>query len=1101
MSSSSSSRVDPTPPDSWRKLLLRRRNDLDDSGPSDQPSVNANDSSDHGQPPPNKGRGRPKHTGGSVHLRKYIAEFQSNQDNAADLDLAVPVPSSIEYARSFLQTKSDKAARDAIQLASLNLGAEDFFLKIGNFCQRALACAYLEANKRSVSIEDELLSKHLAGISTTVPLSKLAELTEDSATMANKLLLDAGAAVLEVGTWLWGLFLASLNPRISKQPQVQTLPAFRPCMVMIQLRYDETPSKIRVKTDSGKSLLLPKSYITKTGPTRQCEQILRHLGVAHDQIVDSSKQAKVLQCELHIGFLLESQTGQFWWCYGEVPTNLSVMDRTTGENQRSIVWDAITSVPEIENFWNHFDLQIRHTTTDLHGANTRCENGLQDPGYMPDFVSFHLPCDVHRLATAIGASNAQVQDDVGGLLAMALAVSDIGNSKQMREVLFQIIQSDMEIIYSDPPTNPDLEKYRTDVFDLFLPVDGQPPAIRKMNMKRRYLLKHLMNGDIRGQKIQHFCPYGCCTDAPETFRNFAIFCTWALLPRQFPVYSRKSWINYDQAIDAVAILDAHHGLFVRLMNAFLGKPANTSPSVSEAIVAAPQAKTKPDSDWHGLLMRKQTQNMQFLAPQSEKTLHGGNDGSDEQLVGGTVPVPADAEGDPTMSEWHAIKRSRKQKAQAWTQTNPYPRLVVTKEVLQHVLMLMASFLSVSSRKWCTRQKQRASTGQYRRYAILEAAEGQQVLRCLHQVVSVLPSDIKGVVPSDVTPQLRGLRFRLAGSVMCAIHALVRHRRNGLPYQLFQILAGRVDDVCQFPPCMYDSLTSMIRKDFPTKQDLESSRCRAVIECLASAAQVDVSAIECRHSSTREYTMLRSRGWFPSFESICAKALFRFADKKHTKDSQKRRTRRQRVTKRRGGGGAWRAFVHDRLKGKGKLDKETAQNLSHDYNSLTHDELEHYKQAGDLAAFAHRKGFESFGPRTRKPLTQAVPPLPIGAETSTGAIVAPDAHQFLVPFTGDTLAVRYATMKQSLTKSTDDDMALLPAEIEEYNRFCSNAASDPLVKELGSAGFGALCSGFSCTALPISQTTGFTWQPHVTDIVQATCTFQCSSDLSLFSIQQ
>ena len=63
---------------------------------------------------------------------------------------------------------------------------------------------------------------------------------------------------------------------------------------------------------------------------------------------------------------------------------------------------------------------------------------------------------------------------------------------------------------------------------------------------------------------------------------------WALLPAQIPVYSRKSWVGYDRAIDAIAVLECFHGLFSRLMRKFVGEPTNVRASEDSEALAAPQ---------------------------------------------------------------------------------------------------------------------------------------------------------------------------------------------------------------------------------------------------------------------------------------------------------------------------------------------------------------------------------------------------------------------------------------------------------------------------------------------------------------------------------
>ena len=52
----------------------------------------------------------------------------------------------------------------------------------------------------------------------------------------------------------------------------------------------------------------------------------------------------------------------------------------------------------------------------------------------------------------------------------------------------------------------------------------------------------------------------------------SLFLTWALIPFACPVLCRKSWIGQLANLHFVAVLESHHGLFVKLMNKFFGRP-------------------------------------------------------------------------------------------------------------------------------------------------------------------------------------------------------------------------------------------------------------------------------------------------------------------------------------------------------------------------------------------------------------------------------------------------------------------------------------------------------------------------------------------------
>ena len=56
--------------------------------------------------------------------------------------------------------------------------------------------------------------------------------------------------------------------------------------------------------------------------------------------------------------------------------------------------------------------------------------------------------------------------------------------------------------------------------------------------------------------------------------------------------------------------------------------------------------------------------------------------------------------------------------------------------------------------------------------------------------------------------------------------------------------------------------------------LESSEATAVLYALAALISTDIAALEARHASNREMSLLRSRGWWPSVQTLSAKFIGR-----------------------------------------------------------------------------------------------------------------------------------------------------------------------------------------------------------------------------------
>ena len=271
------------------------------------------------------------------------------------------------------------------------------------------------------------------------------------------------------------------------------------------------------------------------------------------------------------------------------------------------------------------------------------------------------------------------------------------------------------------------------------------------------------------------------------------------------------------------------------------------------------------------------------------------------------------------------------------------------------------------------------------------------------------------------------------------------------------------------------------------EDLLSSDCLSILRCMASAYAVDISAIEAKHASTREFTMLRSRGWVPNLEAMGSKfATQRFANAEPPDHGPKQKSD-EAAKKRRGGGGPWRAFCSDVSRGQQLRD---ITSLSLEYAELSEEEMLRYQEAGRAGTLAHRAGHRAFGqPAPRSRNTAAPLPLP-GNVLPSGAMVALDVprEQQLLPYTGPTFEDQLQQHKAQLSLSMPkDDMSR--AEQDEIQHFCADV---PQTMELLSAlqEHSRLQGGLSRDTFARSSPgggpdiTGLRWTPPTARLVEA-----------------
>ena len=310
----------------------------------------------------------------------------------------------------------------------------------------------------------------------------------------------------------------------------------------------------------------------------------------------------------------------------------------------------------------------------------------------------------------------------------------------------------------------------------------------------------------------------------------------------------------------------------------------------------------------------------------------------------------------------------------------------------------------------------------------------------------------------------------------------------------------------------------------SRESLKGPECQAVLAALASVLSLDISQIEARHSSNRETSMMRAKGWFPSLLGVTAafvnktwsavatmfsrfpKSSGDYDDADHgetgvtNKDvlkqhTKKKQTRARAPRKRRGGGGAWRAFVHHKMSGVARLDGQTMSALAVEYRSLSPSEKTVFVEAGKAAARAHRAGFDAFSTARRaKPTPTCRPSRPqIGDLTDSGAVVAADPTSLLeesLQYHGVfTFVSRYDLVKQQIKDLCADFSAqqaqqglselqaplsglssLSRAEEDQLHQFHAQAAADPLVT--------SMCKEHEDLAVGFSKTDGADHQPFI-----------------------
>ncbi|CAE7321147.1 unnamed protein product, partial [Symbiodinium necroappetens] len=987
--------------------------------------------------PLRRGRGRPR---GSAFLHAHLKAAVQDQDNSAVVVPQLGVAERLAAGRAAAALQKRKDTDDA----AAAFGPERLLTSLGPLVQRTVGAALTHSIRkipqrpaRNDAEQKTFVQQILEGDVLTCSASSVARLAGRSKSVVQSLLLQAGSAVVESAGLLWSVMASTCLQAVT------TSSTLEPIMICVSLRYDETPTKVRVASvntdvmsnELGQMVLVPRPAASTPN---LLSRFLQHLNLApaSQRTQQTATHAKILQTQVDIGMLfLRKHAGEkrFAWVVTPVPTALQAMQRSTGEVQLACVLESFSSLgglAELRRVSNAFPCRVKITTTDRYSANYRTEEGLR--AHLEGFEFVHLACDCRRCSSAIGNSLKSVQSDVSGAINTALALSDLGSVKVLRDILTAIMFEELEIHNEAPPPC----EYRDQAFALFLPVDGGVPlSVQKINRGRRFILKAFLNGQIdRTDRLDHYCPWGCCRDAADTLSLAALYCTWALVPFACPVLCRKSWLNQMPNLHFLGVLESHHGLRVRMLRRLLGGPTKE-----------PTRRLAPAAnDWDQEL---------------QAALGAAAGAEDQEGAAAAAAEPEAVAGEQSeASAWALENARRRNSAKAYAESKPYDRLVVFCRVLAPMHQLMARFLTLSGKNWMKKQKVLAAQGKPRSWPVLEAARLTDVTACLRKLLDIMLEPLLGA-RGIVAGHTRALKFLMTSAGMCGLRVYLRLPRQNFPYRLFTLLddasEATVKGLKEIPPCLRDEFTN----NFIEKGHLETEVGLAILEAAADILLVDVAGIESGHSTAREFASLRSRGWVPTLETLASRFVLQERQRSLGKigmsqfSSSKRKSDRPK-RKNPGGGGAWRAFASEYLRGR-KLTAALATEMSRIYRRLSDAEMERYITAGRGGTLAHRQGFPSFGRQPRQRSSMGMAALEQherpGEERQDGALVAADLERAdfgLVPYAGDTLAERYADFKVALKEEMRhqqqlDESRLSKQEVEILRDFEHAAGAEPV----------------------------------------------------------
>lgn len=700
------------------------------------------------------------------------------------------------------------------------------------------------------------------------------------------------------------------------------------------------------------------------------EQVACDVGAAEEPGPDGGQQApievirltevvsgkkKVLQVETSALMLLRVN-GRLVVIRGNVLTWLQICDRNSSECYKAALesqWSGTASA-------NEFSMKLRLACTDGAGSIGKAERHIV--ANRPEWQSLHFHCRVHMLYNVLTRVYDLREQDISGLLAVALALGAPGQIGTFRAALRRVIARKLRIVTA-VVLDEAARKYRQLVVRAFGLDKPEHAALR-------LVVERCAGGDWRdGEHFYYLAAPG--ESRTEVLRElFEVFVPFLFghCPRIFP---RSRWTGALQCLRDIGLPLVIHQLLPDAFKEYLAAirdpqhisaliPANNMGSQADELAGAPPG----DAGQLALVP--------LDAPSFEEQSRA-------------LPQPA---VDAATADENKANRGA---AMAWLRTDPGDFVVYFALLMDPLMSFMGSELDASSGEFETRESfKQMSVGPNldsliggRQWPLLLCAQQVHEKRCMNTL-----QELGDTIPcASLRPAHLNLHFESVVSKMfsragCVLYDHFIDRFSKFPFRLFLLLVDPAleGDILSSCEQSWDDFSAdFIRRHKP---NLRSEVALAELSLIAMVARVTTVLLECRNAQIRRYVeSLSVHTAAPSSELVSAKFLlrklslreqmvkeppgFKLVRKKISKDKAGRSRASESSGKssapkgheRHGGGGPWRAFVSERCRG---VAAAVFKALSQEYHALPADEKQRLKDIGNLGTIAHREGGVSFG---------------------------------------------------------------------------------------------------------------------------------------------
>lgn len=255
---------------------------------------------------------------------------------------------------------------------------------------------------------------------------------------------------------------------------------------------------------------------------------------------------------------------------------LQAMARTTGE----VYYDCLKStVLDLSGVRPKFLATLRMPLNDSDASVSKAERGHERADPSQAFLG--LKCVVHKAVKISEAALKQVPRYITGATNTMLVIHVGNNLKLLRDEVRREWRENLVFEDTGQPSGCARREVR-DRLDLFLPYYWRRCRIRRAVLLSLIHEVRTVNGRTFVVHYEELC--GCCPDREHCLRKLMFSATSAILPRAPRQFPGRNWVNNEDAIDILGLMELYGVLrkpFGRMMRSLGTSSAEALLSDSE----------------------------------------------------------------------------------------------------------------------------------------------------------------------------------------------------------------------------------------------------------------------------------------------------------------------------------------------------------------------------------------------------------------------------------------------------------------------------------------------------------------------------------------